>query len=295
MALRFLKLFHPRRVRRASVVSCALVSALTSCMSPMIVNSPPTVVTSGVPAGYKLVWADEFDTDGLPDLGKWINDTSRNKEGWHNHELQYYSPPRAANAVVKGGKLIITARKEKSSSAADWGGQAYTSARLSTRGKGDWTYGFFDVRAKLPCGKGSWPAIWTLGTKGKWPDDGELDIMEQVGREPTRVFGTVHTLQSGGLGTGEAMQVPDACTEFHNYQMLWTRDEIRFSVDGAEFYRYANPNTGNVTWPFDSPQYLILNLAVGGDLGGEVDDSIFPIAFELDYVRVYQAAPPVTR
>ena len=295
MTIRYVKLFHQRKTRGALGMTCAVISATALHMLPATAHAAPSVAPSGVPVGYKLVWADEFDADGLPDPGKWFNDTGHNKEGWHNHELQYYSPPRAANAVVKGGKLIVTARKEKLSSAADWGGQAYTSARLSTRGKGDWTYGFFDVRAKLPCGKGSWPAIWTLGSKGKWPDDGELDIMEQVGREPTRVFGTVHTLQSGGLGTGEAMQVPDACTAFHNYQMLWTRDEIRFSVDGAEFYRYANPKTGSATWPFDSPQYLILNLAVGGDLGGAVDDSIFPIAFEIDYVRIYQAAPLVTR
>ncbi len=248
-----------------------------------------SAATANVPAGYVLVWSDEFALDGLPDASHWDYDTDRNKAGWYNNELQYYARDRAANAVAAGGRLIVTARKESLSSAADWGGQPYTSARLVTRGKAAWTYGYFDVRARLPCGQGTWPAIWTLGTGGVWPNDGEIDLMEQVGSNPSRVFGTVHTLQSGGSGTGAAVQLADACTAFHDYQMTWTADDIRLAIDGVEYYRYVNPKTGAATWPFDAPQYLLLNVAIGGTLGGPVDDRIFPVTMEVEYVRVYQA------
>ena len=250
--------------------------------------APPPATADGVPAGYRLVWSDEFDNPGLPDAGKWVHDTGRNAAGWYNNERQYYASNRAANAVVADGKLLITARLESLRSAADWGGQRYTSARLITRGQAEWTYGFFEVRAKLPCGQGTWPAIWTLASQGTWPDAGELDILEQVGSNPSRVFSTVHTRVSAGPGTGGATAVGDACTAFHNYQMTWTASEISFAVDGRTHYRYPNPGAGASTWPFDAPQFLILNLAVGGDLGGAVDDAIFPVALQLEHVRVYQ-------
>lgn len=247
--------------------------------------------TPGVPAGYALVWSDEFDRDGLPDAAKWVYDTERNKVGWHNHERQYYAGARAENAVVRDGKLVITARKEALSDQPDWGGQRYTAARLSTGGKAEWTYGFFEVRARLPCGRGTWPAIWMLGSGGRWPDVGELDIMEQVGSAPTRVFSTVHTLAgSGGSGKGADAQVPDACGAFHDYQMHWTAQDIRFGIDGVTHFRYINPRTGARAWPFDAAQYVILNIAIGGDLGGEVDDAIFPVTMEVDHVRIYQVA-----
>jgi beta-glucanase (GH16 family) len=187
--------------------------------------------------------------------------------------------------------LRITARREELRSAADWGGQRYTSARLVTRGKATWTYGFFEVRARLPCGVGTWPAIWTLGSGGVWPDDGEIDLMEQVGSNPSRVFSTVHTRVSGGTGTGGEIQLPDACTAFHDYQLHWTSDALVLGVDGRQVYRYDNPRTGRDRWPFDAPQYLLLNIAIGGVLGGTVDDRIFPRTLEVDYVRVYQRVP----
>ena len=133
------------------------------------------------PADYALVWADDFSNTGLPDPAKWAFDTGRNKLGWYNHELQYYSRERVDNAEARDGKLVITARKESLSSAPDWGRQRYTSARLITRGKAEWTYGFFEVRAKVACGKGTWPAIWMLGSQGDWPAAGELDILEHIG------------------------------------------------------------------------------------------------------------------
>ncbi len=278
-----------------SAVTAAAPSPPVASPAPSPTPAPtpapaPAPSSSNVPSGYTLAWADEFDTDGLPDATRWDYDTDRNSTGWFNNESQYYARDRAANASVSGGRLRITARLESLSRAADWGGQRYTLARLVTRGKASWTRGFFEIRAKMPCGRGTWPAIWTLGTGGVWPDDGELDILEQVGSNPTRVFGTVHTQASGGTGTGSAVQVADACGAFHNYQMTWTATDIRFAVDGAEYYRYTNPGQGNRGWPFDRPQYLLLNIAIGGTLGGAIDDNIFPVTMEIEYVRVYQPA-----
>jgi beta-glucanase (GH16 family) len=115
--------------------------------------------------------------------------------------------------------------------------------------------------------------------------------MEQVGSDPSRVFGTVHTQQSGGTGTGAEVNVPDACTAFHNYQLNWTADAMAIGIDGVVYYRYVNPGTGMPTWPFNAPQYLLLNIAIGGNLGGSIDDAIFPVVMEIDHVRVYQARP----
>ncbi len=245
--------------------------------------------TIAVPADHMLVWSDEFANTGLPDAAKWVHETGRNKLGWYNNEKQYYSGPRLENARVHDGVLTITARKEARSDQADWGGQAYSSTRLATVGKQDWTYGFFDIRAKLPCGKGTWPAIWMVGSQGNWPAGGELDIMEWVGSRPERMFSTVHTTAgSGGSGKGADAAIADACNTFHNYQMYWTAQQISFAVDGKVHFTYKNPGTGVDAWPFDKPQFMILNVAIGGDLGGAVDDSIFPVQMDVEYVRIYQ-------
>jgi len=257
----------------------------------------PTVPeTTGID-GWRLVWNDEFNTNGLPDSGKWAYDTHRNKDGWYNAELQYYSQNRSENARVEGGKLIITAQRERLTTAADYGNQNYTSARLYTKGKASWTYGRWEVRAKLPCALGTWPAIWTLGDgipdTGVWPLDGEIDIMEQKGfdaGEKTRVLGTVHTqAYHGGGSKGATVSLPTACTDFHVYQMEWDENSIRIGVNGSNYFTYANPKNGNVNeWPFFRPQHLLLNLAVGGVLGGAVRDDQLPARMEIDYVRVYQ-------
>jgi beta-glucanase (GH16 family) len=264
-------------------------SAATAAPAPVV---PPvaTVPTSiAIPSDYQLVWADEFAVDGIPDASKWVHETGRNKLGWYNNEKQYYSAPRLENAKVQNGLLTITARKEARSDQPDWGGQAYSSTRLISAGKKDWTYGFFEIRAKLPCGKGTWPAIWMLGSQGGWPAGGELDIMEWVGSRPERMFSTVHTAAgSGGNGKGGDAPVVDPCGTFHNYQMLWTAQQIQFALDGKVHFTYKNAGTGSAAWPFDLPQFMILNVAVGGDLGGAIDDSIFPVQMDIDYVRVYQ-------
>jgi beta-glucanase (GH16 family) len=282
--------FHDLRITPRLCAGAFVVALLSGwCAQP----ADAQVSKLTLPKNYQLVWSDEFDVDGLPNPAKWDHDTARNKQGWYNNELQYYSGPRAENAVVRDGKLIITARLESMSHLADWGGQRYTSARLLTRGRSDWTYGFVEVRAKLPCGKGTWPAIWTLGSKGRWPDDGELDIMEHVGSDPERVTSAVHTATGhGGQAVWGAARVPDACGEFNRYQMLWTATEVVFGVNGAAHLRYPKLDSGVRAWPFNAPQYLLLNIAIGGDLGGAVDDRIFPVAMEIDYVRVYQAQDP---
>lgn len=270
-------------------LAAALIGLVFLCGATMGARAEPFAV----PTNYKLVWADEFDVSGVPDARKWSYNTDRNKVGWHNHELQYYSAQRAENAVVKDGFLLITARKEKLSAEGDWGGQRYTSARLTTQGRAEWTYGFFEVRAKMPCGKGTWPAIWTLGNKDKWPDSGELDIMEHVGSDPARISSAVHTLAGhGSQVVYGATRITDACSEFHRYQMHWTADAVTFGVDGFAHLNYPRLNVDSRAWPFNRPQYLLLNVAIGGDLGGEVDDGIFPVAMQVDYVRVYQAIKP---
>ena len=246
--------------------------------------------TAGVPANYRLVWSDEFDKDGLPDATKWAYDTERNAAGWYNNEQQYYAARRLQNSRVKGGKLIITARKEKLTTAPDYGGQSYSSVRLITRGKASWTYGFFEVRAKLPGGVGTWPAIWMLGATGNWPDAGEIDIMEQVGKNPTLIYGTIHTKATLGTdGDGGHIAVADDCDRFHNYQLTWTPDSLSIGMDGKIFHTYKNPGKGNDSWPFDKPQYLLLNVALGGGMAGKViDDKALPRQMEVEYVRVYQ-------
>jgi len=280
----------------AGVLRRALSVAVFGGLSALAcaADAPPPPETLKPPAGWTLAWSDEFDVDGPPDPRKWTHDTTFNLRGWFNHEAQYYSGPTGENAVVRGGRLLITARRETPSARADWGGQKYTSARLVTRGLAEWTCGFFEIRAKLPCGPGTWPAIWMLG-HGDWPANGELDIMEHIGRNPGRVMSTIHTSAGNGAhGVGAAVTVPDACGAFHRYQMLWTGRDITFGIDGLNSLTYPRLDVGAAgaerAWPFDKPQFLLLNLAIGGDLGGPVDDGIFPVTMEVDYVRVWQ--PP---
>lgn len=281
---------RPRRQARRAAGPGLLQRTLLA-LAALAPLAPPAVAQAlEVPKGYTLVWADEFDTPGGPDPARWVHDTARNKEGWHNNERQYYAGPRTANAEVRDGKLHIRARKETMPAAPDWGGQAYTSARLLTRGKAEWTYGFFEVSARMPCGKGTWPAIWMLGTGGRWPEDGELDIMEHVGHDPDRISSAVHVAAGhAGQAFSGGVPVKDACKRFHRYQMLWDAGGVTFGMDGFAHMRYPKTDLGPRAWPFDAPMYLLLNLAIGGDLGGPVDDRIFPVTMEVDYVRVYQA------
>ena len=250
------------------------------------------------PAHYRLVWSDEFNKGSEPDPRKWVHDIEFNKRGWHNQEKQYYAGPRRKNARIRGGRLIIEAHMERLDRFADWGGQKYSSARLLTRGKASWTYGFFEIRAKLPCERGTWPAIWTLpaSRRWKWPEGGEIDIMEHVGFDPGVIHQTVHTAAFNHVKKTHKpaqMKVPDACRAFHTYQLHWTPERIRMGVDGREVFVFER-SADHAEWPFYEPQYLILNVAVGGGWGGAkgIDEQALPARMEVDYVRVYQAVVP---
>ena len=247
------------------------------------------------PADARLVWSDEFDGRKL-DMRKWSYDTVRNKEGWYNKELQYYSANRPENVRLENGSLIIEARRETLDPRKykDWGGQNYTSGRLLTKGKAAWTYGFYEVRAKLPCARGTWPAIWMLPEAGGWPAGGEIDIMEMVGSDPEMVHATLHTelfTHSKGTQRGASIKVPGTCDAFHLYQLDWRPDAITIGVDGRAYMRIRNDQPGGRgAWPFDAPFYMILNLAMGGDWAGSkgMDDAALPQRMEVDYVRVWQ-------
>ncbi|WYB15752.1 glycoside hydrolase family 16 protein (plasmid) [Pararhizobium sp. A13] len=264
-----------------------LLPALTVAAS---VAQAQEAASAKSPTGYKLVWSDDFNKPGLPDSKKWVYDTEANKTGWYNNEKQYYAVRRLENSKLENGKLTITARKEKLTSAPDYGGQNYTSARLITRGKASWTYGYFEIKARLPCGKGTWPAFWMLGPEEiPWPDNGEIDIMEQVGKAPSKITGTIHTASTAGtFGDGGETTIRDACKKFHVYQTTWTPEKITIGVDGKVFHTYENDGKGKASWPFDTPHYLLVNLAIGGDMAGKVDDRIFPVSLDIDYIKVYQ-------
>ena len=246
------------------------------------------------PANARMVWHDEFNGTAL-DRRKWKYDTARNKQGWFNGELQYYSAGR--NTRVAGGLLRIEARHEKLDPKRfpDWGGQAYTSARLLSKGQG-WTYGFYEVRAKLPCARGTWPAIWMLPVDMKtWPDDGEIDIMEQVGAEPNLIYSSLHTkLYNHTINTQRSAQklVPTSCTAFHVYQLDWRPNSITIGVDGQGILQVRNNVPGGKgAWPFFTPYRMILNLAIGGDWAAAkgIDNDAMPQRMVVDYVRVWQA------
>jgi beta-glucanase (GH16 family) len=270
-----------------------------------------TILAMTADAGeWKLVWSDEFDKGGLPDAAKWGYETGFIR----NHEQQFYTKARDQNARVENGMLIIEARKEKyknpASGAAGKGtgkGRAkreredanYTSASLTTRGKAAWTYGRIEIRAKLPSGRGTWPAFWTLGTNiGQigWPACGEIDIMEFVGFEPGVVHANIHTRKYNHVmktGKGDKLAVADASKAFHVYAIEWDHEKIDFFVDKHKYFTFRNEGTGRDAWPYDQEEYLILNLAIGGDWGGQkgIDDAVFPQRSYIDYVRVYQKSP----
>jgi len=236
----------------------------------------------------ELLWADEFNTDGSPDSSKWgydLGDGCPNLCGWGNGEKQYYTS-RSDNVIVEGGFLKITAKKE------NYEGSEYTSTRMLTQGKFDFTYGRVEVRAKLPQGGGTWPAIWMLGSNIStvgWPACGEVDIMEHVGNNQGHVQSVMHTPSSyGGTVNHGAQDIPTVSSEFHVYVVEWTSEKMIFSVDEKVHYTY-NPSTkDSSTWPYDADQFIILNIAMGGGFGGNIDPNFTQSSMEIDYVRVYQ-------
>jgi len=232
-----------------------------------------------------LVWEDEFDMAGAPLEANWNYDIGRGSNGWGNNEAQYYTD-RSDNVIVEDGLLKITAKKES------YEGADYTSARLLTQDKFEFTYGRVDVRAKLPGGGGTWPAIWMLGANFPevgWPRCGEIDIMEYVGNNPGKVQSAIHTPSSSGATVNvKQTEIQNETTEFHVYSVIWSENKISFLVDNEKFYTYEPEIKNDQTWPFDLDQFLILNVALGGTLGGNIDPNFTESTMEIDYVRVYQ-------
>lgn len=257
-------------------------------------NDPPTLAGKSdqaavrrpfEPAKWNLVWRDEFNKDGAPDTRFWGYE-----EGYvRNNEAQYYTADRRENARVEGGKLVIEARRD------NFQGKPISSASLITRGRRSFLYGRIEVRAKVPTGRGTWPAIWTLGENigaVGWPKCGEIDIMEYVGMNPGRIHGNIHVdayNHTKGNGRGGGVDVSGVHERFHVWAVEWSKEKIDFFFDDLMYFSYKNEGTGDAVWPFDKPQYLILNLAIGGAWGGQqgIDDTLFPHRFEVDYVRYY--------
>ena len=236
----------------------------------------------------KLVWADEFNYSGLPDPAKW-----NYEEGFvRNHESQYYTRARLENARVENGVLVIECRKDhfkpENQDAVE-----YTAASLITKGKASWRYGRIEVRAKLPQGKGVWPAIWMMGTNSSvvgWPRCGETDIMELVGKEPNNIYGTLHFGTKGKHQSDGGKFVADRpSADFHIYAIEWFPDRIDFFYDTNKYHTVTLDKAGQgENNPFRQPFYLMINFALGGSWGGPVDDAILPQKYLIDYVRVYQ-------
>lgn len=235
---------------------------------------------------WQKIWADEFDYTGLPQADKWSYDEGC---GVTNNEAQYYAKERLKNTRVENGNLVIEAHKE------DLYGCKYTSGRIKSQYKGDWKYGKFEVRAKFPTFKGSWPAIWFLPTDskyGSWPKSGEIDLMENVGYEPNTAHFTIHTeAYNHQIGTqkGQDATVNNVAADFHTYTLYWYPDSLCMYLDNVKHFTFKKD--GDYTkWPFDQPFHILLNLAIGGDWGGSqgIDDTKFPAQYLVDYVRVYQ-------
>jgi beta-glucanase (GH16 family) len=228
-----------------------------------------------------LIWSDDFDVDGAPDPAKWSYNLGTGENGWGNNEKQNYTD-LPANVIVQDGVLKITAIKESS------GGQAYSSARIVTDNKFKFTYGKIEVRAKLPTGGGTWPAIWMLGQNyatNEWPACGEIDVMEHVGNSQDVIHGTLHYPgRFGGSADGASKTIPNVSSQFHVYKAVWSPSSIKIYVDETLIHSVSNATS----LPFNSDFFIILNVAMGGNFGGNIDPAFTQSSMEIDYVKVYQ-------
>jgi beta-glucanase (GH16 family) len=278
-----------------------LVNCLGLAFAAAQSSSPAASPQAAAPA-WKLVWSDEFNgpNGSAVDASKWVSETGGG--GWGNNELEYYTG-RLENASQQDGNLVIHAAQEKYTG-ADGVTRNYTSARLKTQGKFSQTYGRFEARIKIPRGQGIWPAFWMLGDdidkhtlhKSGWPHCGEIDIMENVGKEPALVYGTIHGPgYSGEHGISASFGLPDGsrfADDFHLYAVEWEPNAIRFYVD-EHLYATRTPEDlpKGVKWVYDHPFFVLLNVAVGGGWPGSPDaTTVFPQTMLVDYVRVYERA-----
>lgn len=242
--------------------------------------------------GYVLDWSEEFDYTGRLDESKWTYETGNHQ--WANNELQAYTD-RETNVCVKDGKMIITALKEKD------GEREYTSGRVTTYGKKSFKYGYIEVKAKIPKGAGSWPAIWLLAcdikTGTRWPLCGEIDIMEHVGRLHEDIYFSLHSEKHNHTRYDTKqystnINIPGITEGFHTYAIEWTEEYVEYFVDDISYCKYCKTDDAEdrteKAWPYDKPYYLIINIAVGGGFGGKVDDSTLPYTMEVEYVHYYK-------
>ncbi len=271
------------RLSVLSIASFGLALCTTSCNQ----DDKQTVTTK-----FDLVLEDNFDVDGAPDASKWTFETGRGSQndGWGNNELQFYTN-RPENAIVQNGYLIITAKQEA------FQGASYTSARLKTQDLFEQKYGRFEARIKLPYGKGLWPAFWMLGSnidEDGWPQCGEIDIMEYLGNSPTQILGTLH---GPGFSGGESISKKYSLmgdrfdNGFHIFGIEWNKDYINWYVDDVLYNQITRQQVEEQggEWVFDNSFFMILNMAVGGNLPGNPDtNTTFPQRMIVDYVKVYQ-------
>ncbi len=273
-----------RRILRVALVVISLSLSSAATAQEATPEATPESTPIVVPEGWDLVWHDEFDGDSI-DEANWTYDLGGH--GWGNGESQHYTN-RSENARLEDGMLVIEARQEP------YMGSYYTSARLKSQGLQEFQYGRIEARLKVPPGRGLWPAFWMLGSNFEevgWPDCGEIDIMEYIGREPDLILGTMHGPgYSGALGLSHwNRQDYDIADDFHTYAVEWNEDQITWFYDGEEYGTYARSDIGEREWPFDQPFFIILNLAVGGTLPGPIGlDTVFPTQYLVDYVRVFQ-------
>jgi beta-glucanase (GH16 family) len=267
----------------------------TTAPEPTVPASTTTIATPDPvapepPDGMELVWSDEFDGDAI-DRSNWTYDIGG--WGWGNGEAQYYTD-RPENSRLQNGLLVIELREER------FEDSYYTSARLKSQGLQEFQYGRIEARIKVPKGSGTWPAFWMLGSsfeqdapdpENQWPNVGEIDIMEYVGREPDLVIGTLHGPGYAGAG-GKSQwnrQEFDIGDDFHTFSVDWDAEGIRWFFDDEMYFEVGPEDLNGREWVFDQPFFLILNLALGGTLGGNIDlDLEYPIQYYVDYVRVYQ-------
>ncbi len=250
------------------------VIATSASGQTLSANTQVTVVVK-----LNLVWSDEFNNTGSPDPAKWGFDLGAG--GWGNNELEYYTS-RTNNAIVSNGTLKIIATKE------NYLGSNYTSARLLSKGLYSFQYGRIDISAKLPASIGTWPALWMLGNNQAtvgWPACGEIDIMEQNGSNKNTIYGTMHyPTQVNPNGDGTTTSIANASTAFHKYSAIWSAASIQLLIDDVVYYTLTNKSS----LPFNQNFFILLNVAMGGNLGGTVDPAFTSDQMEIDYVRVYQ-------
>jgi len=284
------------RLQKLGILPLLMVLFISCSVTPTPTSLPPTPTITPEPTpewerpGWTLIWQDEFEGSEL-DPEKWVAEIGGH--GWGNNEYQFYTD-RPENVRLENGNLVIEARKEF------FIRRQYTSGRIKTQGLLSFTYGRVEARMKLPYGQGIWPAFWMLGDnidEVPWPLSGEIDIMEHVGKEPRRIYGTVHGpgySGSGGIGHFTTLPEKSLQQEFHTFAIEWDPGEIRWFVDDEEFFKLTSDQVNN-EWVYDHPFFILINLAVGGYWPGYPDEStVFPQFLTVDYVRVYQRTEPIT-